>query len=165
MKIANKLKLVVLGTALVVGSLTGCGKQDTPETNVAVQESTEQATETAEAEEGFTGIKIGTAETEDGKTTAKVVYENGNIVDIDFDESTAEIDSKYGAALSGDYKMAEGSMVWSDQVDALAKYIVENGGDTSNVKFNEDGTTVDAVSGVSIHIGNFVNAFNDAISK
>ena len=90
-----------------------------------------------------------------------VTIENGKIVSAIWDEITGGA-SKAELAANGQYVMVEGNPTWKDQSESLGAYVVEN--QTTDGIMNETGYT-DAVSGVSIYVGGFVDLANQAIAQ
>ena len=90
-----------------------------------------------------------------------VTVENGKVTDVVWDEITGGA-SKAELAANGQYVMVEGNPTWKDQAEALGAYVVKN--QTTDGIMNETGYT-DAVSGVSIYIGGFVDLANQALAQ
>lgn len=122
--------------------------------------------ETPANDEG-TALKNGTytAKTEPTETGdynyVTLTVENGNVTSVVWDEITNGA-SKAELAANGQYVMVEGNPTWKDQSESLGAYVVEN--QTTNGIMNEKGYT-DAVSGVSIYVGGFVDLTNQAMAQ
>jgi len=111
------------------------------------------------------------AELQDGTYTAKteptetgdynyvtIAVENGKVTSVVWDEITGGA-SKAQLSVEGKYVMKP---VWKTQAESLGAYVVENQS-TAGI-MNETGYT-DAVSGVSIYVGGFVNLVDQAIAQ
>ena len=111
------------------------------------------------------------AELQDGTYTAKteptetgdynyvtIAVENGKVTSVVWDEITGGA-SKAQLSVEGKYVMKP---VWKTQAESLGAYVVENQS-TAGI-MNETGYT-DAVSGVSIYVGGFVDLTNQAIAQ
>ncbi len=109
------------------------------------------------------GVYTATGEPDDkgnyGHVT--VTIENGKIVSAVWDEVYGGA-SKAELSATGQYVMVEGNPTWKDQSESLGAYVVEH--QTTEGILNEKGYT-DAVSGVSIYVGGFVNLTNQALAK
>ena len=122
-------------------------------------------------ETGFTGAKIAetpydpTGEKKDMVVT-KVVFNHGKPVGVSVDVKQEDGSMKKKAAEEGKYVMKEGEAKhWGEQMALLEAFIVENNFDLSKVKLiNDDGNT-DAVSGVSIKVGTYVQAVQDVLDS
>ena len=90
-----------------------------------------------------------------------VTVENGKVTSVIWDEITGGA-SKAELAANGQYVMVEGNPTWKDQSEALGAYVVAN--QTTDGIMNETGYT-DAVSGVSIYVGGFVDLANQAMAQ
>lgn len=141
----NKRLIALAGATLVTASLfVGCG---------------------AKAEEGFTGVKTGEVAGENDTTIAEVTFENGTPVDVEIDVKNADGTMKSEASESGAYDMKNDGAAWHEQVDLLEDAIVDNKFDLSKITLiNEEGNT-DAVSGVSIKVGGFIEAVQNALDQ
>ena len=87
-----------------------------------------------------------------------VTVEGGKVTNVVWDEMYGG-QSKAQLSVEGKYVMKP---VWKTQAESLGAYIVEN--QTTDGILNEKGYT-DAVSGVSIYVGGFVDLANQAISQ
>ena len=90
-----------------------------------------------------------------------VTIEGGKVTSVVWDEMYGGA-SKAELAATGQYVMVEGNPTWKDQSESLGAYVVEN--QTTAGILNEKGYT-DAVSGVSIYVGGFVDLTNQAIAQ
>ena len=90
-----------------------------------------------------------------------ITVENGKVTGVVWDEITGGA-SKAELAATGQYVMVEGNPTWKDQSEALGAYVVAN--QTTDGIMNETGYT-DAVSGVSIYVGGFVDLANQAMAQ
>lgn len=92
---------------------------------------------------------------------ATVTVENGRVTEVVWDEITGGA-SKAELSANGQYVMVEGNPTWKEQSEALGAFVVEH--QTTAGIGNESGYT-DAVSGVSISVGGFVELVNQAIAQ
>ena len=137
----------------------------------AVQEVVDAVKAGKDLETGFTGAKIAetpydpTGEKKDMVVT-KVVFNHGKPVGVNVDVKQEDGSMKKKAAEEGKYVMKEGEAKhWGEQMALLEAFIVENNFDLSKVKLiNDDGNT-DAVSGVSIKVGTYVQAVQDVLDS
>lgn len=66
---------------------------------------------------------------------------------------------KKQAAADGKYVMKEGEEHhWGEQIELLEKFIAENDFDLSKVTLTNDDGNTDAVSGVTIKVGRYIEA-------
>jgi len=87
-----------------------------------------------------------------------ITVKDGKVTEVVWDEM---YDGESKAQLSADGKYVM-KPVWKTQAESLGTYVVEN--QTTDGIMNETGYT-DAVSGVSIYVGGFVDLANQAIAK
>ena len=87
-----------------------------------------------------------------------VTVEGGKVTNVVWDEMYGG-ESKAQLSVDGKYVMKP---VWKTQAESLGAYVVEN--QTTAGILNENGYT-DAVSGVSIYVGGFVDLTNQAIAQ
>lgn len=92
---------------------------------------------------------------------ASVTVEHGRVTRVVWDEITGGA-SKAELSAAGQYVMVEGNPTWKEQSEALGVYVVEH--QTTAGLMNESGHT-DAVSGVSISVGGFVDLVNQAMAQ
>jgi len=137
----------------------------------AVEEVVNAVKNGEELPSGFTGAKVDERkydpEKEDMLIT-KVVYSHGEPVNVSIDVQLAEaVDlgdgktstSKKEVAAAGKYVMVEGSdNTWDKQITALEAFIVENNFDLNKVTLTNDEGNTDAVTGVSIKVGTYLEA-------
>lgn len=153
----RKLALGLCVTMLTL-SLVGCSSSDEKETS----------TEETATEQAFTGEK--TSELESGKEgkdilITTVTFEDGKPVDVNIDVKTEDGKMKSDLVAAGEYVMANETAPWTEQVDALESFVKENEFDLSKVTLtNEEGNT-DAVSGVTIKVGEYVKGIEAALEQ
>jgi len=87
-----------------------------------------------------------------------VTIEGGKVTNVVWDEMYGG-ESKAQLSVDGKYVMKP---VWKTQAESLGAYVVEN--QTTDGIMNEKGYT-DAVSGVSIYVGGFVDLINQAVAQ
>ena len=152
-----------LALGLCVGMLTlslvGCSSS-----NEGDKETSNEATE----QQAFTGDK--TVELPSGKEgkdilMTTVTFEDGKPVNVNIDVKGEDGKMKSELVAAGEYVMANETSPWTDQVDALEAFIKENDFDLSKVTLtNEEGNT-DAVSGVTIKVGEYVEGVQKALDE
>lgn len=138
------IKKIILPALLVAAfGLTACGSKDS----------------------AFTGTTKGEVKDEKGTTIADVTFEEGTVKAIEIEFINPDGTSKTEASKSGAYVMKEGGTPWHEQIDLLEAFLVENNGDTSKVTLTNDAGNTDAVTGVSIKVGEYLGAVDAAIEK
>ncbi len=106
--------------------------------------------------------------------------EDGNVYTVSFDKDGEDLTnvvldvtlpeseeysstSKYEVSQAGEYGMGEATgKSWYEHVDQVAAYIEEN---DAFPTIDEDGYDVDGVTGATIHIDGFEEAFNNATEQ
>ncbi len=136
------VKLPVTTSGLDISGILGVKEESSSVTNL------KDGTYTAKTKETMTG----------DYNYVTVTVENGKVTNVVWDEITAGA-SKAQLSADGKYVMKP---VWKTQSESLGAYVVEN--QTTAGIMNETGYT-DAVSGVSIYVGGFVNLADQAIAK
>ena len=149
-----------LCASLITLSLVGCSS--TPK-----EESTETSAPAVEETTAFTGEK--TVETPYGEGNDKVVttvtFEEGKPVDVKIDVKLEDGTTKRDAVEAGTYVMANESATWTEQIESLQDFIIENDFDLSKVILSDDEGHTDAVSGVSIKVPAFIASVEEALSQ
>lgn len=119
---------------------------------------------TACGDKGFTGTKEGVIEGEKGNTVATVTFEDGKATDVQIDVKNTDGTMKSDASKDGSYDMNNApSMKWHEQVDALEDFLKANDFDTTKVTLTNDAGNTDAVTGVSIKVGDYLKAVDAAL--
>jgi major membrane immunogen (membrane-anchored lipoprotein) len=169
-----KKATVILSSALILGLLAGCGNNtdkapaatNTPTENNAAVNSGNAATETGKYQDG---VYFGTVEA-DAKTGwesyALLTVEGGKITKADwnaFNVNTAG-DLKKKVSEDGKYGMKAGgaSSEWHEQAAKAEEFLVEKQ-DPAAITLDGEGKT-DAISGVSVHVTDFVKAAEAALA-
>lgn len=155
-----------LALGLCVGMLTlslvGCSSSN------EVDKETSNETPATTEEQAFTGDKtVELPSGEEGKETliTTVTFEDGKPVDVNIDVKGEDGKMKSDLVAAGEYVMANETATWTEQVDALEAFIKENDFDLSKVTLtNEEGKT-DAVSGVTIKVGEYVEGVQKALDE
>lgn len=147
----------LLAMTLIAGvALTGCSstKEEPKTEEPTVEVGTETNTETT----AFTGEAVSETPVADSTDVivTTITYNEGQPTDLMIDVRT-ESGSKRELVASGNYDMG-GELSWSEQLDALQKHIVENGFDLTTVTLTDADGHTDAISGVSMKIGDFLPA-------
>ncbi|MEN8078056.1 hypothetical protein ABFP60_13910 [Clostridioides difficile] len=150
----NKKLVALFATAIVTTSLfVGCGEK-----------KAEDASGT-QTEQGFTGVKKAEIAGEKDTTIAEVTFENGTPVAVNIDSKNADGSMKSEASASGAYDMKNDGKKWHEQVDLLEEAIVDNKFDLSKINITDEEGHTDAVSGVSIKVGAYVEAVQEALDQ
>lgn len=92
-----------------------------------------------------------------------VTVEDGKITAVTWDGVTEDGQSKAKLSETGEYTMTEEGLTWKEQAEALAAALVENQALTT-LPMDDQGKT-DAVSGVSISIGGFLNLAGECLRE
>ena len=165
---------VILSSALILGLLAGCGNNTdnaaTP-TN-APAETTAPATNAGnagtEAGQYADGTYYSAAEADDNGWTyyALLTVEGGKITKADWDAYNVKTagDTKKKLSEDGKYGMKAGgaSSEWHEQAALAEAYLIEKQ-DPAAITFDAEGKT-DAISGVSVHVSDFVTAAQAALA-
>ena len=124
-----------------------------------------------ELKEGVTGVVEGVIEpAADAKkkdvTIAKVVFNQGTPVSVKIDVKLEDGTMKKKLSQDGGYVMKEGEeKAWHEQVEELEKFIVENNFDLSKVTLVGENGNTDAVTGVTIKVGTYLEAVQKALDE
>lgn len=136
-------KRIIACSLLAAMALTGCGAK------------------------GFTGEKIGEIEDAKGNVTiATVAFENGTPKSVNIDVKQADGSMKSEASMSGAYDMKnEPGKKWHEQADLVEEFIVANNFDLSKVTLTNEAGNTDAISGVTIKVGDYLEAVEAALEQ
>ena len=149
-----------LCVSLITLSLVGCSS--TPK-----EESTETSAPSVEETTAFTGEK--TVETPYGEGNDKVVttvtFKDGKPEDVEIDVKLEDGSTKREAVEAGTYVMANESATWTEQIESLQKFIIENNFDLSKVTLSDEDGHTDAVSGVTIKIPAYLKGVEEALAQ
>ncbi len=149
----NKKLIAILSAGLLTVSLVGCTPKEDEGQDTSSEPKVEEKVETDER----TLETLYSPEKKDVVVTT-VTFEGDKPVDVSIDVRLEDGTMKKDLAASGDYVMVEGGVPWNEQIEELEKFIVENDFDLSKVTLtNEEGNT-DAVSGVSIKVGTYLES-------
>lgn len=156
--------------ALVVGALlVGCGGGDSTEDAAAPQETSEARGETPTYEDGFYFAQQESYSERTGwKYTVSIEVEDGAIVSASWNgaHETSGTD-KVTRSESGEYGMVEtggAQSEWHVQAAAVEEYLIEVQ-DPAAIAYDENTGYTDAISGVSIHINEFVELAAKALEN
>lgn len=92
-----------------------------------------------------------------------VTVEDGKITAVSWDGIMEDGSRKSVMSENGEYTMTEDGLTWAEQSQALAEALIENQS-LSFLNPNEEGKT-DAVSGVSISVGGFINLAQQCLEQ
>lgn len=95
------------------------------------------------------------------KSTVDLTVVNGNIVAVKFSGLNADGDDKKQYSIDGKYGMKAGGAQaeWHEEIAKVEQYFLENGAAPA---LNDEGKT-DAISGVSIHVGEYFTLVEKAL--
>ena len=121
-----------------------------------------------ETEEPLTladGDYIAKGQPDDNGLTEQVTMtvEDGKITAVNWDAVGEDGTKKSVMSENGEYVMTEDGPTWKEQAEALAQTLVEN--QSLDVFTMDDQGKTDAVSGVSISIGSFVDLAQDCLNQ
>lgn len=116
---------------------------------------------------GFTGEKVGQVEDEKGNTTiATVQFEDGKAKSVDIDVKQADGTMKSEESKNGNYDMKnEPGLKWHEQADLIETFLAENDFDLSKVTLVDEKGNTDAISGVTIKVGGYLDAVKAALDQ
>lgn len=170
-----KKTTVILSTALILGSLlAGCGNNtdNTPaatnaptETNAAAN-SSNTGTEAAKYKDGTYYATVEADAKTGWKTYALLTVEGGKITKADWNAFNVNSagDLKKKVSEDGKYGMKAGgaSSEWHEQAAKAEAFLIEKQ-DPAAITLDAEGKT-DAISGVSVHVTDFVKAAEAALA-
>ena len=157
MKFKKIVAICLLSTTLLVG----CGSKNEKDksTNGSNVEQSQKFTGTKTYEKLYdeTGKK-------GDVIVVNVEFKDGEAIKASLDVRQENGTMKKEEAKKGNYVMKEGEAKnWGEQIELLEAFLNENKVDTSKVKITNDDGNTDAVSGVSIKVGAYVNAVKEVI--
>lgn len=123
-----------------------------------------------ELEQGFSGIKeivvpYDSTGAKKDEVIAKVTFNNNKPVNVSIDVKLEDGTMKKELSANGGYVMKEGEeKAWHEQITELEKFIIDNKFDLSKITLSDKGNT-DAITGVSIKIGSYVEAVQKALDE
>ncbi|UNK19092.1 FMN-binding protein [Paenibacillus sp. N3/727] len=169
----KKLSIILSGTLVLGGLLAGCGgeKAEEPantEKPAAEAPATETPTTEAKAGEYTDGAYFAQGEMDEKsgwQYNVTLHVEGGKIKDVNWNGSNIKAGpDKKTLSESGEYGMKEkagAQAEWHEQAEKAEQFLVEKQ-DLAAITYNEEGNT-DAISGVSIHVNDFVEIAQKAI--
>ncbi|MBS6194964.1 MAG: FMN-binding protein [Clostridiales bacterium] len=92
-----------------------------------------------------------------------MTVKDGKVTEVNWDAVTADGTKKSVMSENGEYTMTEDGLTWAAQAEALAAALIENQS-LGFLNMDEQGKT-DAVSGVSISVGGFVNLAEKCLNE
>ncbi|GGF99237.1 FMN-binding protein [Paenibacillus aceti] len=169
----KKASIILLSSVLLLGLLAGCGSSknggnnaasNTPTNNSSSNNSAGSNAEAGAYKDGVYFAK-GEVDAESGwQSIMTLTVSGGKITDVEWNaiSDKAPVD-KITYSKEGKYGMKAGGAAseWHEQAEALDKFLIEKQ-DPTAITLNDEGKT-DAVSGVSIHVGDFVNLAKAAL--
>jgi len=169
----KKASIILLSSVLLLGLLSGCGSSNKNENgnaaagNTTTNNSSNNASTNAEAGTYKDGVYFAKGEVDANsgwQSIMTLTVSGGKITDVEWngisekapvDKITYSKDGKYGMKAGG------AASEWHEQAEALDKFLIEKQ-DPAAITLTDEGKT-DAVSGVSIHVGDFVNLAKAAL--
>jgi len=151
-----------LCASLITLSLVGCSSTPNEE------KSTETSAPAVEETTAFTGEKTVETQYSEGsndKVVTTVTFKEGKPVDVKIDVKLEDGTTKRDAVEAGTYVMANESATWTEQIESLQKFIIENDFDLSKVTLSDEEGHTDAVSGVSIKISSYLDGVKEALAQ
>ena len=112
----------------------------------------------------FSGVKETKIEGEKGTDVIEIVYNNGKPVNLNIDMIQEDGSSKREASEAGTYDMG-GELAWHEQMDLLEDFIVANNFDLEKVTLTDEDGHTDAVTGVSIKVGSYLQLIEQALEN
>lgn len=146
------------------GSENGSGSSDvgSGETSREEQRKSLEELENAKFSDG-TYVAKGEPDDTGFTDVVSVTIEQGKITGVTWDGVTEDGQSKAKLSETGEYTMTEDGLTWKEQAEALAVVLVENQALTA-LPMDDQGKT-DAVAGVSISIGGFLNLAGECLRE
>jgi len=151
-----------LCASLITLSLVGCSSTPNEE------KSTETSAPAVEETKAFTGEKTVETQYSEGsndKVVTTVTFKEGKPVDVKIDVKLEDGTTKRDAVEAGTYVMANESATWTEQIESLQKFIIENDFDLSKVTLSDEEGHTDAVSGVTIKIPSYIAGVEEALAQ
>ncbi|ANS77373.1 FMN-binding protein [Paenibacillus yonginensis] len=170
---------VVISSALLIGLLAGCGdnNSNSASNNAAPSASADASQNAANSSNASASVDqgqykdgtyyaIGEPDTETGwQYYVLLNVSGGKITDVNWNGINKDIGpDKVTYSKEGKYGMKAGgaSSEWHEQAEKADQFLIEKQ-DPKAITVKDDGTT-DAISGVSIHVGDLVNLAEKALS-
>lgn len=148
----KKISLILTGIMVASMAITGCGNSNT-------------TSDKGSDSKDINGVYQIKNEANNETTVIELTYENGEPVSLSIDAETAD-GSKRELSETGKYVMrADEEHHWHEQVDMLGDFLKDNKFDTSKVAVNEETSKTDAVTGVTIAVGEYVNLVDELMEQ
>ncbi|MFP4697171.1 MAG: hypothetical protein ACLFMO_00540 [Eubacteriales bacterium] len=165
----KKIFITLLVVILTFGLFAGCGKKDDEQTPANNNETSNS--ETSLPSEYEDGIYFATEEdfSDSGwKYAVTIEVENGEFVSVDWNGANKNggKDKKTSSA-DGDYGMVEkggAQAEWHEQAEKTEAYLLETQ-DPTAISYTSDEGHTDDIAGVSIHVVEFYNLVEKALSN
>lgn len=145
---------------------TGYGEADGDKTGEeAAREEQRKALEELDGAKFRDGTYVAKGEPDDTGFTdvVSVTIEEGRITGVTWDGVTEDGQSKAKLSETGEYTMTEDGLTWKEQAEALAAALVESQ-ELTALSVDDKGKT-DAVAGVSISIGGFLDLAGECLRE
>ncbi|WP_195573773.1 FMN-binding protein [Paenibacillus sp. 1001270B_150601_E10] len=161
-----KKNLALLVAAMMAfGLLVGCGAKDNAESPSTSTEQPSTGTEQGQYADGNYFAK-GTPDDNGWMYMVQLDVKDGKITAVNWDAANTKTagDTKKQQSISGEYGMKKGgaSSEWHEQAKLMEDTLIEKQ-DPKKIEVTDEGKT-DAVSGVSIHVGDFVKLAEQALA-
>ncbi len=160
---------LLMTTLIFIVALTGCSNSSN--TNETTTEDTSQTQQILELDSEVQEIQdtavemTGSAEStafSPYTSTAKVTVIGDDITDVEFEEFLEDGTSKNEASKNGTYTSPNYTLgEFYEQIDSLEAYVIEH----DRFPPLTNGSDVDAVSGASLNLSGFEDAFNQAVTN
>ena len=141
--------LVIAISTPAYTALHRASRADLPEPALELTDGTYTYMDTEADESGF-------------KNQVAVTVFDGYITSVTWDCIGADGTGKRQLSLDGQYIMTEDGLLWAEQADAAASYVISN--QTIDGLIDESGYT-QAIASVSINLYGFYNAVNDCLAQ
>ncbi|TVX89573.1 FMN-binding protein [Paenibacillus agilis] len=165
----KKLSLI-LAMTMAFGLLVGCGAKEEAKDTAPKTETTAPAATTEQQAAYKDGSYRAEGKEFDAKSgwkgTVEVTVKDGKIATVNWDAVHKDGgDTKKVQSQDGRYDMVKGggSSHWHEQAASMEKALIEKQ-DPAAIVLKEDGKT-DAVTGVSIHVSEFVQLAQEALAS
>jgi len=163
----NKISYMLLLVALMIVSLVSCQKKEaSPTATVTKEEAKEVVEQTGSYQDGIYFASEDSFASNGWKYVVTLTVENGKIVKANWDGVNISAGpSKKAVDKAGKYNMKKfggAQAEWSEQAAKAEQYLISIQ-DPSKVEYSDAEGHTDAISGVSIHISDFISLADAAL--